>query len=182
MAATAVKAAHGKQVELYREPLTTPGLIPSHLKRATADANPIVEVIQRFLAQVQPGSGATIEKVVALVALYKVIAPVCHYVKECFLHSFTSSISVSEYDPAAQEIIQWVAAEVVNKSYLSTSATVMTGDMGRGAMMPDTFGRYLPPGMPRMLLLSRNGPVNIKQTLGEHRRMDNLTKQPVFLQ
>ncbi|KAF2441763.1 P-loop containing nucleoside triphosphate hydrolase protein [Karstenula rhodostoma CBS 690.94] len=126
-----VKAARGQQVELYREPLTTPGLVPSYMKRAIADAIPMIEVVQRFLARVQPGSGATIEKFVALVALYKVVWPVWSYAKIIFLRSFTSRISISEHDPVAQEIIQWVSAEVVNKGLLSTSATVMTGDMGR---------------------------------------------------
>ncbi|KAL1612379.1 hypothetical protein SLS60_000605 [Paraconiothyrium brasiliense] len=136
--------AQGKQrqVELYREPVTTPGLVPSHLKRATADAHPLIEVIQRFLAHVQPGSGANIEKVVALLALYKVIAPVWRYAKDLFLRSLTSRISIPEYDPVAQDIIQWVSAEVINKSPLSTSATVMTGDIARfGAEM---YGGYFP--------------------------------------
>ncbi|KAK7179138.1 hypothetical protein DPSP01_012211 [Paraphaeosphaeria sporulosa] len=139
MAPKAVEASDGRQVELYREPLTTPGLVPTHLKRATADANPIIEVIQRFLAHAQPGSGATIEKLVGLVALYKVVSPVWRFVKDLFLRSLTSRISISEYDPVAQEIIQWVSAEVVNKGLLSTSATVMTGDMSL-YMVPDVYG------------------------------------------
>lgn len=154
MAPKGVKAAHGQPLELYREPLTTPGLVPSHLKRATADANPIIEVIQRSLAHAHLGSGATIEKLVALVALYKIVSPVWRYAKDLFLRSFTSRISISEFDPVAQEIIQWVSAEVVNKSLLSTSATVMTGEMSRYGV-PEPFG-YLPGGMSRTLSPSRS--------------------------
>ncbi|KAL5389090.1 hypothetical protein PMIN02_007484 [Paraphaeosphaeria minitans] len=144
MAPKAVKASHGQQVELYREPLTTPGLVPTHLKRATADANPIIEVIQRFLAHAQPGTGATIEKFVALVALYKVVSPVWRFVNDLCLRSFTSRISISEHDPVAQEIIQWVSAEIVSKSLLSTSATVVTGDMSLYGV-PDMYS-----GMPQL--------------------------------
>jgi chaperone BCS1 len=152
-----VAAAPGQPVELYREPVTTPGLVPSHLKRATADANPLIEVLQRFLVHVNPGSGsaANIEKLVALVALYKVVSPVLRYATDLFLRLLTSRISIPEHDPVAQEIIQWVAAEVVNKSRLSTSATVMTGDMSRfGA---DMFG-YIPGAMSRKLSMSKVQP------------------------
>jgi len=132
----APKHPRGKQVELYREPVTTPGVVPSHLKRATVDANPFIEVAQRFLIHIKPGSGASIEKLVALVALYKVVSPVWRYIKELALRLLTSRISIPEYDPVAQEVIQWVSAQVINKSRLSTSATVVTG------ITPDT-ARYV---------------------------------------
>lgn len=144
----AMDPAHTQQqqqeVALYREPVTTPGLVPSHLKRATADAFPLIEVVQRFLFHVNPGTGASIEKLVALVALYKVASPVWYYVKELILHSLTSRISISESDPVAFEVIQWLSTEVISKSRLTTSATVATGDLSRyGA---EAYGGYFPGG------------------------------------
>jgi chaperone BCS1 len=149
-----VAGVPGQPVELYREPVTTPGLVPRYLKRATVDAYPLIEVMQRFLAHMSPGSGsaATIEGIVALVALYKVIAPVWRYATDLFLRSLTSRISIPEHDPVAQEILQWVAAEVVNKSRLSTRATVMTGDISR--LGPELYS-YIPGIMSRMLSMSK---------------------------
>ncbi|KAJ4294243.1 hypothetical protein N0V90_007933 [Kalmusia sp. IMI 367209] len=128
-----------QQLTLYREPLDTPGLVPSHLKRATTDANPIIEILQRFLSHLTPGSGATIEKFVALIALYKALSPVWGLAKDFVLRSLTSHVSISEFDPVAQDIFLWVSSQVINKGF-TTSAAIITGENGA----PGDMAGYLP--------------------------------------
>lgn len=127
-----------QELELFKEPTTTPGIIPLHLKRATATENPIIEVVQRILSHLKPGTGASVEKLLALIALFKVLSPAWHHVQELFLWAFTSRINVNELDPVANDIILWIATEVVDKR-LTMDATVTSGTTGA---IPPEFLNY----------------------------------------
>ena len=91
-----------KKAGLFKGPTTTPGLIPLHLKKATAADIPIIEIVQRFISHLKLGSGASVEKFIALVALFKVVKPAWRYLKD-FLRFFGSRISIPETDPVAQD-------------------------------------------------------------------------------
>lgn len=108
---------------LSQEPTGSSDLIPLHLKRNAAAENPIVEIAYRFASHFQLNNAVSFERLVALIALVKVISPLWHRLKQFLLESLASHISIAESDPIAQEIMQWIYAEVISNS-LSTSATV----------------------------------------------------------
>lgn len=127
-----------KKVTLYREPITTPGLIPLHLKQATVAEIPVIEVVQRFISHLKLGSGATVENFLALVALFKVVKPAWRYLKDLFLRFFGSRVSIPETDPVAQEIIQWMSTEVIDKT-ITTTATMVSAQYGQQFLDPLGF-------------------------------------------
>ena len=109
---------------LSEEPTRT-DLIPRHLKQLAVAQNPIIEIAHRFISQLRPNSGTELERLVALIALFGVVSPLWSRFKKLTLKLFASRISVPETDPIAQEIMQWISAEVIDKS-LTTSATVVS--------------------------------------------------------
>lgn len=113
-------------VELWPEPLNTPGVIPHHLTRATAVSSPLLEVIQRTLYRLRPTGTGDLEKVLALLALYQAIRPVYNTLKDFFLWACTVQVTIPENDPVAKEILAWVGEEIVQKSH-TRSAILITG-------------------------------------------------------
>jgi chaperone BCS1 len=91
-------AAPSKELTLYTEPLDTPGVIPNHLKRAATAEFPLFEILQRFLFRLQPGnSGGDLEKILAIIALYRAAEPAYRHLKTFFSWAFTSQVTIPEY-------------------------------------------------------------------------------------
>lgn len=87
-----------KDLALYSEPLDTPGVIPTHLKRAATAQFPLFEIIQRFLLRLQPaGTVADLEKIVAVIALYNAAEPAYRHIKDFLTWSFTCQVTIPEY-------------------------------------------------------------------------------------
>lgn len=130
------------------EPLDTPGIIPVHLKRAVTASYPLIEILQRIVYRLQPGT--TMNSVLALIALYKAGQPVYDYVKNLLARLFTSQVTVSEYDPAAREILAYIAANVMPNSNWNTKAMLASGSGVQDAqdgfmreLMLQRYGRVL---------------------------------------
>jgi mitochondrial chaperone BCS1 len=93
------------------EPLESSGIVPDHQKRAVTARIPLLEILQRLVYRLQPGTN--LEVVLALIALYQAGFPVYHYVKRVLQDVFTSQITVSEHDPVAKEILAYMTANVM---------------------------------------------------------------------
>lgn len=120
----------GNDTSLWPEPLTTPGVIPRHLKKSATAAFPILEVLQRLLYRLRPQgtSGSDLEKALALIGLYQAVRPVYSHIKKLFLWAFTVQITVPESDPVSKEILGWMGSEIVSKSR-TRSAMLLTGSI-----------------------------------------------------
>lgn len=106
------RATASKALTPYVEPLGSPGLIPNYLKRAATIDYPLIEIFQRVLFRLQPGGGATIENVLALVALLKVSRPVYRHLKDFFFWAFTSQVVISENDTGAWNLLMLPARKL----------------------------------------------------------------------
>lgn len=96
---TAIEATTpSKELTLYNEPLDTPGVIPKHLKRAATTEFPLFEILQRLLLRLQPGNaGGDLEKVLAIIALYRAAEPAYRHLKTFVTWAFTSQVTIPEY-------------------------------------------------------------------------------------
>jgi chaperone BCS1 len=127
-------------IELWPEPLDTPGLIPHHLKRSATASFPILEVLQRLLQRLRPqGQTGDFEKVLAIIGLYQAVRPVYNYLKDFFFWACTVQVTVPENDPVAREILAWMGAEVIRNSH-TRSAMLVTGG-------PENMSHGFPHGM-----------------------------------
>lgn len=134
---------HGKRpasINIYKQPLDSPGLVPVHQKQAVAVGLPILEILQRLLYRLQ--SGYNLDKVLALIALYRAGVPVYRYLKHIFVYLFTSQITVPEYDPVGKEILAWMSSEVMSKSS-TTKAMVVTGGDDGGIYEQENYYRHM---------------------------------------
>jgi len=138
--AISTQSESSKLLNLYKEPLDTPGLVPQHLKRATLIGLPLLEILQRLVYRLQPGHN--IEKLLALIALYRASVPVYKYLKHAFIYLCTSQITVPEYDPVAKEILNWMASEVMSKSH-TTEALMLTSGSNGGPYDAENYYRTM---------------------------------------
>jgi chaperone BCS1 len=104
------------------EPLDSPGIIPKHQKRAVTAKLPLLEIIQRLVFRIQPGT--KLETAVALIALYYACEGAWEWSKPKLKHMFTSEVSVSELDPIAQEILSYMSANEMSKSDTTNAVLV----------------------------------------------------------
>jgi chaperone BCS1 len=131
---TASLASPSTSTELWAEPLDTPGIVPRHLVRSATASFPFLEVLQRLLHRLRFDSTTVeIEKVLALVGLYRVIKPAYNYVKDFFFWACTVQVTIPEHDPVAREVLSWMATEVIRKGN-TRSAMLITG--GASNFMP----------------------------------------------
>lgn len=126
------QAPQGDSIQLWSEPLDTPGYIPRHLKRAATSQYPILEVLQRLLYRVQPSSSSSssgdLEKLLALIGLYQAVRPVYHQLKHLCIWALTVQVTIPETDPVAKEVLAWMGSEVILTSR-TRSAMLVTGGM-----------------------------------------------------
>ncbi|KAF2794707.1 P-loop containing nucleoside triphosphate hydrolase protein [Melanomma pulvis-pyrius CBS 109.77] len=113
-------------INIYRQPLDSPGLVPVHQKQAVAVGLPILEILQRLLHRLQ--SGYSLDTVLALIAIYKAGVPVYKCLTHVFVYLFTSQVTVPEYDPVAKEILAWMSSEVMSKSRTTEAMILSSGD------------------------------------------------------
>ncbi|KAL1797302.1 hypothetical protein ACET3X_003908 [Alternaria dauci] len=118
----------GKASQLWPEPLDTPGIIPSHLKRSATGQFPILEVIQRVLYRLKPSGVGDLEKILALIGLYQAAQPVYKHLKGLLIWAFTVQVTIPETDAVAREVLAWMGAEVILNSH-TRSAMLVTGGM-----------------------------------------------------
>ncbi|RAR12477.1 P-loop containing nucleoside triphosphate hydrolase protein [Stemphylium lycopersici] len=112
--------------QIWPERLDTPGYIPHHLKRSASGQFPILEVIQRLLYRLRPSGLGNLERLLAIIGLYRAICPLYTHLKDLFIWAFTVHVTIPEYDPIAKDVIAWVGSEVVANSH-SQSAMLVTG-------------------------------------------------------
>ena len=130
------------------EPLDSPGLIPSHMKRSVKAKYPLLEILQRLIFRLQPGT--TLNSVLALITLYQAGAPVYKYLKRALQNIFTSQITISEYDPVAREVMAYMSANVLPQSIWNTKAILASGSASQETnsyiqeMMLARYGRAMP--------------------------------------
>ncbi|KAF2704880.1 P-loop containing nucleoside triphosphate hydrolase protein [Pleomassaria siparia CBS 279.74] len=123
-------------VSVYKEPLDSPGLVPAHFKRTLLSSLPFLEILQRLAYRLQPGYN--LDKVLALIALYKAGTPVYEYLRDAFLDFCTSCITIPEHDPVFKEILAWMSSEVMSKTS-TTKALIMTGGISGNASDHDNY-------------------------------------------
>ncbi|KAF2690694.1 P-loop containing nucleoside triphosphate hydrolase protein [Lentithecium fluviatile CBS 122367] len=125
------------ELALYNEPLDTPGVIPKHLKRAATAEYPLFEILQRFLLRLQPGNaGGELEKFLAVLALYKAVAPAYRHFKIFITWALTSQVTIPEHDPVAREVSTWMASHVIGKSMMTRGAMIVsTNSMDHGGSL-----------------------------------------------
>ncbi|KAF2027797.1 P-loop containing nucleoside triphosphate hydrolase protein [Setomelanomma holmii] len=115
--------------QLWPEALDTPGLVPRHLKRTATRSFPLLEVLQRLLYRFRPsGTAGDLEKVLAIIGLYQTVRPVYNYLRDFFLWSCTSQVTVPESDPVAKNVLAWMGAEVILNSR-TRSAMMISGGL-----------------------------------------------------
>jgi chaperone BCS1 len=78
------------------EPLDSPGIVPAHLKRGVTVQHPLLEILQRLVHRLQPGTN--LEIVLAAIALYKAGQPVYEFLKRMLGQLLTSQVTVSEFE------------------------------------------------------------------------------------
>lgn len=78
------------------EPLDSPGIVPAHLKRGVTAQHPLLEILQRLVHRLQPGTN--LEVVLAAIALYKASQPVYEFLKNLLGRLLTSQVTISEYE------------------------------------------------------------------------------------
>jgi chaperone BCS1 len=134
---------------LWPEPLDTPGIIPQHLVRSASSSLPIFEVLQRILHRLRlHGTMSDVEKVLALIGLYKAVQPAYRVLKDLFFWACTVQISISENDPVAKEVLAWMGSNVMsNDSGRARSAMLVTGGLDSpmgNFTMPMQYPGYRP--------------------------------------
>jgi chaperone BCS1 len=122
-------AQPGSGVQLWPEALDTPGLIPSHMKRAGAASIPILEVFQRILYRLHPrGRASDLELALAALGLWQAIRPAYQHLRDFFFWAATVQITIPESDAVSREVLTWMGSEVIAKSR-ARSAMLVTGGM-----------------------------------------------------
>jgi chaperone BCS1 len=89
----------GDKLQIWPEPLDTPGILPRHLKKEASSKYPLLEILQRLLYRLRPNTHSDLDKILAAIALYSAAVPVYKHLKEFALWAFTVQITIPEYDP-----------------------------------------------------------------------------------
>ncbi|KAF1358696.1 P-loop containing nucleoside triphosphate hydrolase protein [Lizonia empirigonia] len=112
-------------LQIWPEPVDTPGILPRHLIRQASSRVPLLEIIHRLLYRLRPDTHSDLDKILAVVALYSAAIPVYNYLKDFAIWAFTVQITIPEHDPAAKDVLAWMSAEVI-QNRRSRSAMIVT--------------------------------------------------------
>ncbi|KAF2662184.1 P-loop containing nucleoside triphosphate hydrolase protein [Lophiostoma macrostomum CBS 122681] len=136
-AARGSRALRRSQIE--EEPIDSPGIIPKHQKQSVTAKLPLLEIIQRAVFRIQPGT--KLETVVALIALYYACEGAWEWSKPKLKRLFSSQVTISELDPIALEVLAYMSANVMSKAdttnavLVSRSSALAGGDSYMRDMM-----------------------------------------------
>lgn len=130
------------------EPINSPGIVPDHLKRAVTTTLPLLEILQRLVYRLHPGTN--LEILLAAIALYKASTPVYSYIKHVLERTLTSQVTVSEYDPVGREILAYMSANYMNNS--TTTRAMLVSNISQESQDTNM----------RQMMLQRGGPMNMQ--------------------
>lgn len=102
------------------------GIVPYHQKLAVVSRIPFLEIIQRLLSHLKPGT--SLERLLALMALVHAGVPVFYYLKETFVYWLSSQITVAENEEIAKDLIAYLSAEVITAGNTTDAILMSTTD------------------------------------------------------
>jgi chaperone BCS1 len=86
-------------LQMWPEPVDTPGILPRHLIRQAASRIPLLEIIHRLLYRIRPDTHSDLDKVLVGIALYSAAVPVYRYLKDFAVWACTVQVTIPEHDP-----------------------------------------------------------------------------------
>ena len=115
---------------IREEPLDSGGLVPKHQKQSVTAKLPLLEIVQRLVYHLRPGT--TLETIITLVAVYYASEPAAQWSYRQFKRLFTSQITISEFDPVAREILSYMSANIMNKGNITNAVLVSSSSSAEG--------------------------------------------------
>ena len=117
---------------MSKELVRTACLVPDNLRHDAAVENPIIHVLYNIFQRLKLQSGTKFENLVTFIALYKIVSPAWRGLRTLFLRFFASQVTMSEYDPTAQEIVRWMSSKTFEAGFHTKAVITAAGQQDQG--------------------------------------------------